>query len=55
MAIHKSVAAYVDKAHKEKATPETCYSKVAVDDSFLHSEKLAEYLTHVLRGFQTTS
>ena len=51
MAIHKSVAAYVDKAHKEKATPETCYSKVAVDDSFLHSEKLAEYLTHVLRGF----
>ena len=51
MAIHKSVATYVDKAHKEKATPETCYSKVAVDDAFLHSDRLAEYLTHVLRGF----
>ena len=51
MAIHKSVATYVDKTHREKATPETCYSKVAVDDAFLHSEKLAEYLTHVLRGF----
>ena len=51
MAIHKSVATYVDKAHREKATPETCYSKVAVDDAFLHSEKLAEYLTHVLGGF----
>lgn len=51
MAIHKSVAAYVDKSHRKKATPETCYSKVAVDDAFLHSEKLSEYLTHVLRSF----
>ena len=51
MAIHKSVGAYVDKARKEKATPETCYSKVAVDDAFLHSDRLAEYLTHVLHGF----
>ena len=51
MAIHKSVATYVDKAHREKATPETCYSKVAVTDAFLHSAQLAEYLTHVLRGF----
>ena len=51
MSIHKSVATYVDKSHKQKATPETCYSKVAVDDAFLHSEKLAEYVTHVLQGF----
>lgn len=51
MAVHKSVAGYVEKSHRQKATPETCYSKVAVDDAFLHSEKLAEYLTHVLRGF----
>lgn len=50
-AVHKSVAAYIDKSQREKATPETCYSKAAVDDTFLHSEKLAEYLTHVLRGF----
>ena len=53
MAIHKSVATYVDKTHRQKATPETCYSKVAVTNEFLHSEKLAEYLTHVLLGFLT--
>ena len=53
MAIHKSVATYVDKAHKQKATPETCYSKVAVTDEFLHSDRLEEYLTHVLRSFLT--
>lgn len=51
MAIHKSVAVYVDKSYRKKATPETCYSKVAVDEAFLHSEKLSEYLTHVLRSF----
>lgn len=51
MAIHKSVATCVDKAYREKATPENCYSKVAVDDAFLHSDRLAEYITHVLRGF----
>lgn len=51
MAVHKSVAGYVDKSHRQKATPETCYSKVAVDDVFLHSDQLPEYLTHVLRGF----
>lgn len=50
-AVHKSVAAYIDKSQREKATPETCYSKVAVDDAFLHSDQLSEYLTHVLRGF----
>ena len=51
MSIHKSIATYVEKAHREKATPETCYSKVAVTDEFLHSDRLEEYLTHVLRGF----
>ena len=50
-AVHKSVAAYIDKSQREKATPETCYSKVAVDDAFLHSDQLPEYLTHVLKGF----
>lgn len=29
MAIHKSVAAYVDKAYRKKATPDTCYTKKA--------------------------
>lgn len=27
MAIHKSIASFVDKAYREKATPETCYTK----------------------------
>ncbi len=27
MAIHKSIAEFVDKAYREKATPETCYTK----------------------------
>ena len=27
MAIHKSIATYVDKAYREKATPENCYTK----------------------------
>lgn len=51
MAIHKSVAAYVDKAHREKATPENCYTKIEVTKEFLESEKLAEYAGLVLRGF----
>lgn len=51
MAIHKSVAAYVDKAHREKAAPENCYTKIEVTKEFLESEKLAEYAGHVLRGF----
>ena len=55
MAIHKSVATYVDKAHKEKATPETCYSKVAVTDAFLHSDQITEYITHVLHSFHSST
>lgn len=51
MAIHKSVAAYVDKSHRKKATPENCYTGVAITNEFLHSDKLAEYVTHVLRNF----
>lgn len=51
MAIHKSVATYVDKAHREKATPENCYTKLEVTREFLESEKLTEYTGHVLRGF----
>ncbi len=51
MAIHKSVAMYVDPSHRQKATPETCYSKVAVTDDFLNSKQFAEYMTHVLRSF----
>ena len=51
MAVHKSVAACVDKEHREKATPETCYTWVAVDDAFLNSARLSEYAGHVLAQF----
>lgn len=51
MAVHKSVAACVDKSHREKATPETCYTWVSVTDDFLQSEKLPEYVGHLLVQF----
>ncbi len=51
MAVHKSIAACVDPAYRQKATPETCYSRVAVTDVFLSSAQFAEYMTHILRSF----
>lgn len=51
MAIHKSLSACVDPAHKQKATPETCYTRVAVTDDFLHSTQLAQYVSHMLSGY----
>jgi hypothetical protein len=51
MAVHKSVAGFVDKAHRQKATPDNCYTKVTVTDAFLQSPQLAEYATHVLKSF----
>ena len=35
MAIHKSVAAYVDKDYRQKATKENCYTKVTLTDDLL--------------------
>ena len=51
MAVHKSVAACVDKAYREKATPENCYTWVSVTEEFLHSEQLRTYIGHVLAQF----
>ncbi len=51
MAIHKSLSACVDRSHKEKATPETCYTRVAVTDEFLHSDRLSQYVSHVLANY----
>jgi hypothetical protein len=51
MAVHKSVASYVDRTHRQKATPANCYTKIAVTDAFLHSPKLTEYAAHVLQSF----
>ena len=38
-AIHKSVAAYVDKDYRQKATKENCYTKVTVTDCLLTDKK----------------
>ncbi len=51
MAVHKSVAVSVDPAYRKKATPETCYTRVAVTDDFLNSKQLSEYMTHILHSF----
>lgn len=34
-AVHKSVAAYVDKDYRQKATKENCYSKITITDTLL--------------------
>jgi hypothetical protein len=52
MAIHKSLASYVDKTHRQKATPDNCYTKVTVTDAFLRSPQLTEYAAHVLKSFR---
>lgn len=51
MAIHKSLSACVDRSHKEKATPETCYTRVAVTDDFIHSDRLSQYIAHALADY----
>lgn len=52
MAIHKSVATYVDDAHRQKATPETCYTKVNVTQEFLQSEQVSKYFSYVIDSFR---
>lgn len=48
-AIHKSVAAYVDKAFRQKATPETCYIKFPVTESYMaDTAALTQYVQDVL-------
>lgn len=51
IAIHKSVAAYVDPSHREKATPKNCYTKVPLSDNFLASQQFSEYISHVLQSY----
>lgn len=54
-AVHKSVAQFVDKDHKEKATPQNCYTKIEVTESWLHSEQLIIYVNAVLESFDFSS
>lgn len=39
MAVHKSVAAFVDKEYRRRATRENCYTKVTVTDELLQDKK----------------
>lgn len=44
-AVHKSVGTYVDKSRRQPASPDTCYTKFAVTESFLNSpEEIGKYI-----------
>ncbi len=47
-AIHKSIATFVDKSNKEKATKENCYTFVPVDNLLNNNELLKEYLINAI-------
>lgn len=47
--IHKSLATYVDKNCKKKATKDTCYSKFAIDQDFIdNSDAVSSYIKKIL-------
>lgn len=46
-AIHKSIGTYVDKSRRQPTTPETCYTKFTVAESFLDSPtEIEKYIQH---------
>jgi hypothetical protein len=48
-AIPKSLAAYMDKGLRQKATPENCYTWFAINEDFIHNpEKQRQYLDHAI-------
>lgn len=47
-AIHKSVASFVDKEYKKKATKDTCYSWIDVNESFLTNQTVQADYFHQL-------
>lgn len=52
MAVHKSVAAYVDKDYRQKATKENCYTKVTVTEALLSdTEQLAQVFQKLLNYY----
>ena len=53
-AIHKSIAAYVDKEYRQKATKENCYTKVIITEDLLKDGKqlaqcFQKLLTHYIK------
>ena len=48
-ALHKSVASYVDKNYRQKATKENCYTKITITDSLLtDKEQLSQVFQKLL-------
>lgn len=53
-AIHREMAAFVEKGHKEKAVRENCFSRVALSDSLLSDESVINrYISSVLQYLYT--
>lgn len=49
-AVHREMAAFVEKGHKEKAVRENCFSRVALSDSLLSDESvISRYISSVLQ------
>lgn len=49
-AVHREMAAFVEKGHKEKAVRENCFSRVALSDSLLSDESvIGRYISSVLQ------
>lgn len=47
-AIHKTVASFVDKEYKKKATKDTCYSWIEINQSFLKNQQMQKDYFHQL-------
>ncbi|MSS63310.1 ribonuclease H-like domain-containing protein [Velocimicrobium porci] len=48
-AIHKSLASFVDKSHRKKATPATCYNWIELTDSFMNNSQMqADYFQKMI-------
>lgn len=46
--LHKSMAAFIDKSHWQKARRENCYTWFSPDDNFLNDEKCQKEYVHML-------
>ncbi len=49
VAIHKSLAQYVDKSHREKATALNCYSKINYTNDFFESDSGKKYISNLIK------
>lgn len=53
-AIHREMASFVEKGHKEKAVRENCFSRVALSDSLLgDQDTIRRYISSVLQYLYT--